>query len=115
MGLLPENHAARIAFFQSRLDLWNTNSVAMGSNAPSVADVATAVTAASDALSAMQTAHNAAKTATQTLFQAMDGLTNKGNVVIEQVRTKSRTSGDSVYNLADLPVPATPTPKAPPG
>jgi hypothetical protein len=115
MGLLPENHAERIAFFTSRTTLWTTNATAIGTTSTAVTAVSTAATAASAALAAQIEALNTAKAATQTLFNAMDVLTNAGMVVIEQVRTKSRTAGDAVYPLANIPVPATPTPKPPPG
>ncbi len=45
----------------------------------------------------------------------MDALTNSGNIVIEQVRTKARTAGDGVYPLANIPAPSAGTPKPPPG
>jgi hypothetical protein len=115
MGLLPVNYAARIAWFQSRTAIWTTNATAIGTTTTAVTDVDTKATAAADALAAQETAQNAAKAATQTLADAMAALTNSGNVVIDQVRTKARTAGDSVYPLANIPAPATPTPKPPPG
>src|SRR5690242_15180589 len=115
MGLLPENHADRIAFFTSRGALWATNATAMGSSSTQVADGATKAMAATAALAAQLTAQNAAKAATQSLNDAMTALTNSGNIVIEQVRTKARSAGDSVYPLANIPAPATPTPVGPPG
>ena len=115
MGLLPENHAERISWFTSRTALWTTNATAIGTTSAAVTDVSTKATAATAALAAQQTAQNAAKAATQTLFDAMDALTNAGNIVIEQVRTKARTAGEGVYPLANIPVPATGSPKPPPG
>ncbi|MEA2710799.1 MAG: hypothetical protein QOF78_3400 [Phycisphaerales bacterium] len=115
MGLLPENHAERIAFFTSRTALWTTNATAIGTTTTQVTDVTTKAAAATTALAAQLAAQNAAKAATQTLFDAMDALTNSGSIVIEQVRTKSRTAGEGVYPLANLPAPATPSPKPAPG
>ncbi|MDB5324356.1 MAG: hypothetical protein JWN40_5987 [Phycisphaerales bacterium] len=115
MGLLPEGHAPRIAWFQSRIAIWSSNAVVIGTSAAIVTDVDAKATAAADALPAHETAQNAAKAATQTLLDAMAALTNSGNIVIEQVRTKARTAGDGVYPLANIPAPATPTPKPPPG
>src|SRR4051812_1319044 len=88
MGLLPANHAARIAWFQSRIATWTTNATVIGTTTTQVTDVGTKATAAATALAAQETAQNAAKAATQTLLDAMDALTNSGNIVIEQVRTK---------------------------
>jgi hypothetical protein len=115
MGLLPENYAARITWFQSRIAIWTSNATAIGTTTTNVTDVDTRATAAADALAAQETAQNAAKAATQTLLNAMDALTNSGNIVIEQVRTKARTAGNGVYPLANIPAPATPTPTPPPG
>src|SRR5881227_1138280 len=99
MGLLPENHADRIAFFTSRTAGWTTNATAIGTTSTQVTDVTTKATAANAALAAQLAAQNAAKAATQNLFDAMDALTNAGNIVIEQVHTKSRTAGEGVYPL----------------
>jgi hypothetical protein len=115
MGLLPKNHAERIAWFQSRTAIWTTNALVIGTTTTNVTDVVTKATAASTALAAQETAQNAAKAATQTLLDAMDALTNSGNIVIEQVRTKARTAGDGVYPLANIPAPTTGTPTPPPG
>ena len=115
MALLPENHAARIAFLQSRIATWLSNATAIGTTSALVNDVQTKCTDAAAALAAQQTAQNAAKSATQVLFEKMDALTNAGMIVIEQVRTKSRTAGDGVFALADLPAPSGPSPKPAPG
>lgn len=115
MGLLPKNNADRIAFFTSRTTLWNTNATAIGTSTTQVTDVTTKAAAASTALAAQLAAQNVAKAATQTLDEAMLALTNSGNIVIEQVRTKARSAGAGVYPLANLPAPATPTPVGPPG
>ena len=115
MGLLPENHAARIAWFQTRITLWTTNATAIGTTTTQVTDVQTKATAAAAALAAQETAQNAAKAATQALFDAMSALTNSGMTVIEQVRTKARSAGEGVYPLANIPAPATPAPVGPPG
>jgi hypothetical protein len=115
MGLLPEGNAARITWFQSRIAIWTSNSLVIGTTAATVADVDAKATAAADALAAQETAQNAAKAATQTLLDAMAALTNSGNIVIDQVRTKARTAGAGVYPLANIPAPAKGTPKPPPG
>ena len=115
MGLLPENHAARIAWFQSRIALWNSNATEIGTTTGQVSDVSAKVTAASAALAAQILAQDNAKSATQTLLDAMAELTNSGMVVVEQVRTKSRLVGDGVFPLSNIPAPATPSPLGPPG
>ncbi len=115
MGLLPEKHADRIAWVQSRTSLWTTNATAIGTTTTQVTDVVTKAAAAASALSAQEVAQNAAKAATDTLKAAMTAMTNSTMIVVEQVRTKARTSGDSVYPLANIPVPAVPGPRPAPG
>lgn len=115
MALLPEQHAARIAFFQNRIANWTAEATNIGTTTTNVTAVQTAATAAATALSEQQIAQSAAKTATANLELAMEALTNAGMVVVEQVRTKARTAGPGVYVLADIPAPATPQPKGPPG
>jgi hypothetical protein len=114
-SILPKNHADRIAWFTSRTALWTSNATVIGTTTTQVTAVSTAATAASAALAAQIAAQNASKAATETLNEAMATLTNAGNIVIEQVRTKARTSGDSVYPLANIPAPATPSPVPAPG
>ena len=35
--------------------------------------------------------------------------------ILKSIKTKASTAGNSVYSLANIPVPATPTPMGPPG
>lgn len=115
MGLLPEQYAARIAFFKNRIATWTAEATNIGTTTGAVTALQTAVTAAETALADQQTAQDAAKSATIDLRLALDTMDNLGMGIVEQVRTKSRTAGEGVYALADLPAPATPAPKAPPG
>lgn len=115
MPLLPEQHAARIAFFQNRTSLWNTNAIAIGTTAAAVTALGTAATSAASALATQGVAQDAAKAATLNLKLAMNNLTNLGMAIVEQVRTKARSAGDGVYALANLPEPATPSPRSNPG
>ena len=115
MSLLPKTHAARIAWFQSRTPLWTSNASEIGTTAPEVAGVETLADDAAAALAAQEVAQNAAKAATETLLSAMAALSNAGMAIVEQVRTKARSAGDGVYPLANIPAPATPTTRPPPG
>lgn len=115
MGLLPTEYAARIAFFKSRISIWTAEATNIGTTTASVTALNTAVTNAETALAGQETARNAAKTATENLRQMLAAMDNLGMGIVEQVRTKSRTAGDGVFVLADLPVPATPSAKGNPG
>ena len=115
MGLLPKQYAARIAFFKNRLANWLSEATNIGTTTAAVTALQTAVTGAENALAEQEGAKAAAKTATLKLRQALTAMDNLGMGIVEQVRTKSRTAGEGVYVLADLPAPATPQPKSPPG
>jgi hypothetical protein len=115
MALLPEKHSDRIAWVQNRIALWTANATAIGTTTGQVTAADTAATAAAAALAAQGVAQDAAKAATETLDDAMAALTNATMIVVEQVRTKARSAGSAVYPLANIPAPATPSPKPPPG
>jgi hypothetical protein len=115
MALLPKNNADRVAFFNTRTGLWTTNATAIGTTTTAVTALSSLITTASSALAAQTTAQNAAKAATDAVKNAMDAMTNAGMAIIEQVRTKARSAGDSVYPLANIPAPATPSPTPAPG
>jgi hypothetical protein len=115
MGVVPNRIVDKIAFFESRVDRWTTNAVAMGTTAAAVTAMAAKAVAARDALAAQEVAANAAKTATETLRLAVEALNSAGAGIIEQVRTQARTAGPGVYALADLPLPAVPSSRPAPG
>ena len=115
MGLLPEQYAARIAFFKNRLANWQSEATNIGTTTSAVSALETAVTEAENALAGQQVARAASKTATLNLRLALDNMDNLGMGIVEQVRTKSRTAGEGVFVLADLPAPAIPQPKGAPG
>jgi hypothetical protein len=46
---------------------------------------------------------------------AVAAMANAAADIIKQVRAKAAVSGDSIYTLASIPIPATPSPKGPPG
>jgi hypothetical protein len=115
MPLLPEQYAARIAFFQNRISTWTSQATNIGTTTAAVTALSTAVTAATAALAQQQTKRDAAKTATQNLKQLLATMDNLGMTIVEQVRTKARSAGDGVYTIADLPAPATPQAKGDPG
>ena len=115
MPLLPDPHAARIAFFKNRIALWDSNAVPIGTTTAAVTALGAAAAAAAAALAAQETARDAAKAATLDLRLAVRNMTNQGMAIVEQVRTKSRSAGDGVYALANLPAPALPAPKGDPG
>lgn len=115
MSVVPAKQGPKLEFFENHIDPWTTNAVAIGTTSAIVTDLQTKTTAARAAYDAQKAALQAAKTATATLDTAMRAMGNAGAAIIDQVRAKARTGGDAVYNLAQIPVPATPKTKAKPG
>ncbi len=116
MGLISQSKIGKIQFFQSKVAPWTTNAVAIGTSAAEVTAMEAKLTAAQDAMNDQIAAYAAAETATNALDNAIDALMNAGTDIIKQIRTKAAiVGGDSVYNLAEIPPRALPSPKPAPG
>jgi hypothetical protein len=115
MALVPSTKQGKIAFFQSKLTAWQANAVAMGSSVAAITAFQALVTAAADAMTAQDEAESAFRAKVGVADLAVDAMCNAGADVITQVRLKSRTAGDVVFTLAELPIPGTPTPVGTPG
>src|SRR5829696_8790374 len=75
----------------------------------------TKATTAQTKLAAAIAAREQSKNATAELDAAIADLANAGGDLIKQIRAKAAVDGDNVYLLAQIPAPATPTPKGAPG
>jgi hypothetical protein len=115
MSVVPKQYAARIQFFQEHVSPWTTNATAIGTTVTDVTALESKVEAARLALDAQSASQEVAKAATEAVKQAIDAMTNAGNAIIEQVRTKSRSAGPAVFPLAQIPAPVTPSPIGAPG
>jgi hypothetical protein len=109
MGLIPDTKPGKIAFFNAKIDPWTTNAVAIGTTTTAVTDLTTKLATASDKYDAQVAALEIAKAATAAADEAIAALVQAGNDIIKQVRIKATTAGPSVYELAQIPAPATPT------
>ncbi|MBC7782473.1 MAG: hypothetical protein H7144_01430 [Burkholderiales bacterium] len=115
MSVMPIDKIGKIEFCENHTAPWTTNAVAIGTSSATVTDLTTKTTAARTAFNAQQAAQNAAKAATNTYNLAVRAMATAAQDIIEQVRIKASTAGDSVYSLAQIPAPATPTPMGPLG
>lgn len=114
MSLVPPTIIGKINFFQSKNTPWAANAVAIGTTTTAVSALATKVTAAQTKLATQIAAHEAAKNATADLHAAVHDMANAGADIIKQIRAKAATDS-SVYYLAQIPPPATPSPVGAPG
>jgi hypothetical protein len=115
MPVVPNKLTERIEFYENHVTPWNTNATAIGTTTAAVTHLSTKTVAARDAFNAQQAAQDAAKAATHTQKMAIDAMETAGASIIKQVRSKAAISGDSVYTLAQIPAPATPSPRPAPG
>jgi hypothetical protein len=112
---MPPDKVGKIEFCENHTAPWTTNAVAIGTTAAAVTDLTTKTTAARAAFNAQQAAQQAAKAATNDFNLAVTAMAAAASDIIKQVRVKASTAGNSVYSLAEIPVPATPSPIGPLG
>jgi len=114
-SLLPRALIDRVTFVENHTATWNTNATAIGTTTAAVTALTTKATAARAAYNAHVLAQAQAKAATQAFYDAVASMVVDTTAIIRQVKAKAALSGNSIYTLALLPIPATPTPVPPPG
>lgn len=115
MSVVPRNTVPMIQFYEDHNTPWSTNATAIGTTTTEVTALATKTTAARAAYDAQQAALIAARNATLTLHLALKAMDVAGSNIIKKVRAKAGTDGYTVYVLASIPAPATPSPVPAPG
>jgi hypothetical protein len=115
MPVQPDGKVAKIEFCEIRNPIWLAAATSIGTTTVAVNDLVTKTTAARDAWAAQQTAQAAAKSATNTYNMAVEAMSTACAQIISSIKTKAGVAGDSIYSLADIPVPATPSPMGPLG
>ena len=107
--------AGTIGYFGSKVAPWTTNATAIGTTTAAVTAMDAKVVAAQAKLAAKIAAHETAKNATAALDNAVDALIDAGMDIVRQIRAKAEIDGNDVYELAEIPAPATPGPIGPLG
>ena len=115
MSVVPKKKIDMIEFYENHVGPWTTNAVAIGTSASAVTDLDTKTDTARAKWVARQAAQASAEAATIELNVAVEVMATAGAAIIKQVRAKAEMSGDGVYALAQIPVPATPSPVGAPG
>jgi len=102
---------------QAHAPTFTTNAAAIGLSTGQASAFSTATTAAAAALLAMNQAHDASKVATQQCLEAFNALRSSSGDTVRLIRAfaEVQVKPSTVYNLAQIPAPATPTPMPPPG
>lgn len=110
MSVIPESRTDKVAFYNSHIAPWSTSAVLIGTTTQAVTDLQTKVEAAQSKIAEQVAAAQAAKTATMAANNAIKTMADAGADIIKSIRAKAAVSGNSVYELAEIPAPATPTP-----
>jgi hypothetical protein len=112
MSLYRNTKSDKIAFFLSKIAPWTANSTAIGSSSAAITALNTLVTTAQTKMADQVTAEAAAKTATATADDAVASMVLAGQDVIKNIRAKAANTANpqTVYDLAQIPAPAAPTP-----
>lgn len=115
MATVPDKITEKLAFFEQHLPVWIAKPTEIGISAAQVANLATLVVAARDAYEATVDARQASKTATTTQNFALDAMSEFGGDLIKTIRAYAETTNNTdVYDIAQIPPPAAPTPAGPP-
>jgi hypothetical protein len=116
MATVSSKDLEAIQQFENWVPVWSANAVAIGTTTATVTALDLKVKAARNGYTAQQAAKMAAKTATNVFHDAVDLMRDAGADIIRQIRTQAEvTNNPNVYNLAQVPPPAPPTPAPLPG
>src|SRR5688500_1717339 len=117
MRTVPNEQAAKIAWFRARLAAWNANLALLGLTAPELATLTAQVEAGDNALADRTEAENVAKAKTAILNAAVDALGTNGGRLVNKIRANAELAANptAVYAAAQVPAPATPSPVGAPG
>ena len=114
MSVLPNTREEQIAFFEARLDLWTLNAAALNLAPADLVVFTSQVTAARDALSALETIRANARSATVAFENAWAAMIGPGRDYIRTIKAYAEmTNNPDVYVKSDVPPPK-PRGKAPP-
>jgi hypothetical protein len=111
MSLYPNTKSGKIGYFNSKVAPWNASATQIGTTTAAVTALQTKITAAQDKLDAQIAAEQAAKTATAAADAAVAAMVAAGMDIVKDIRATAASSTDpaSIYEMAEIPAPATPT------
>ncbi|MBU6413235.1 MAG: hypothetical protein KGS45_07155 [Planctomycetes bacterium] len=119
MGIVPTTRLGKVQFYESHLDAWSGNAVAIGLTAAQVTNLSELTADARKAYDDAELARIASKSATQAFYDAVRAMHNgsgAGADMIDAIRLKAQNTNDpNVYTLAQIPPPAPPGTTPPPG
>ncbi len=102
-------------FYLTHAPRWAEQAEALGLDPEELALLQTRIDTAREAFNTQRQALSAARSSTQLLTNALDAMNTLGSSVIQQIRARSATMGDTAYSLGRIRRPDKPSPIAPPG
>lgn len=120
MSIIPLSKVEKIQFCESHQSVWSANAAAIGLTAAQTTafkNATTAARAAYDAAQAAKAAYRGAVIAQNAAISAMISGQNGAADLIRFIKAFAESSADpaAVYALAQIPLPAPPTPATAPG
>lgn len=116
MPVVPSKKVQKLGWYEQHQVIWAAVSAAIGLATGDAAALGSKCVATRTAYQNHLAAQEAAKAATAAWYSAVGDLATFGSGLISKIRTKAQTGGgDAVYQLAQVPAPATPSPVGPPG
>jgi hypothetical protein len=113
---IPRKAAERIAYLKTRAPIWTANASTLKVSTSACADLTAKLATAETAMANADAARAASEAATLTLNDSLTALGSIGADLIKQIRATAQSTGDnSLYALAQIPAPATPSPVPAPG
>ncbi len=116
MPILPSRTQDLIQFFDVHAPVWTANAVAIGLTPAQATAFQSLTTAAHNAYNAKLAADQAARAATITLQASVTDARRSASDLIRTIKAfaENASKPDVIYNLAQIPPPATPQPAPPP-
>ncbi len=116
MPVLSDKRLQQIEFAEAHGMLWESNAALIGLSSSETSAIKTATSDARGSYSAAQLAREASKAATITFYNETNALHDLVSDAIKKIRLFAEsTDNPEVFALAQIPVPAAPSPAPPPG
>ncbi|MEQ8316330.1 MAG: hypothetical protein RIE77_10675 [Phycisphaerales bacterium] len=117
MSTIPRENDAAVAWCAAHLPIWIDNAASIGLDPAELADLSTLISEANTRLTARDQAKDAASGAVGTFNEAAGTMRELAALQVAKIRTFAKGSDTPaiVYEDAQIPAPADPTPRPAPG
>lgn len=117
MSTIPRENDAAVTWCATHLPIWIDNAATIGLDPIELADLAALITEADTRLTARNQAQDAASGAVGTFNEAADAMRDNAALQVAKIRTFAKGSSTPaiVYEDAQIPAPADPSPRPAPG